>query len=86
MSATKILWGQVLTVFAIVLVTTWTATEWTAWRGRSAFPNRTFRQDHPWPHRRHALSNRTPLSSRRICALVQMSAAAKLGRACMARQ
>ena len=31
MSATKILWGQVLTVFAIVLLTMWTATEWTAW-------------------------------------------------------
>jgi len=31
MSATKILWGQVFTVFAIVLVTTWSATEWTAW-------------------------------------------------------
>ena len=32
MSATKILWGQVISVFAIVLVTTWGATEWTAWR------------------------------------------------------
>jgi type IV secretion system protein VirD4 len=32
MSATKILWGQVITVFAIVLVTMWGATEWTAWR------------------------------------------------------
>jgi type IV secretion system protein VirD4 len=32
MSATKILWGQVITVFLIVLVTMWTATEWTAWR------------------------------------------------------
>ncbi|QAY95239.1 conjugal transfer protein TraG [Methylovirgula ligni] len=32
MSATKILWGQVLTVFAIVLLTMWAATEWTAWR------------------------------------------------------
>ncbi len=32
MSATKILWGQVITVFAIVLVTMWAATEWTAWR------------------------------------------------------
>ncbi len=32
MSATKILWGQVITVFGIVLLTTWTATEWTAWR------------------------------------------------------
>ncbi|MGE0724481.1 MAG: conjugal transfer protein TraG, partial [Alphaproteobacteria bacterium] len=32
MSATKILWGQVITVFVIVLTTMWGATEWTAWR------------------------------------------------------
>jgi len=32
MSATKILWGQILVVFLIVLTTTWTATQWTAWR------------------------------------------------------
>ncbi|KUM24453.1 conjugal transfer protein TraG [Mesorhizobium loti] len=32
MSATKILWGQLITVFLIVLMTMWTATEWTAWR------------------------------------------------------
>jgi type IV secretion system protein VirD4 len=32
MSATKILWGQIITVFLIVLLTMWTATEWTAWR------------------------------------------------------
>jgi type IV secretion system protein VirD4 len=32
MSATKILWGQILTVFAIVLLTTWAATQWTAWK------------------------------------------------------
>ena len=32
MAATKILWGQILTIFAIVLVTTWGATQWTAWR------------------------------------------------------
>ena len=32
MSATKILWGQILTVFLIVLATTWGATEWVAWR------------------------------------------------------
>jgi type IV secretion system protein VirD4 len=32
MSATKILWGQVLTVFLIVLFTTWAATQWTAWQ------------------------------------------------------
>jgi type IV secretion system protein VirD4 len=31
-SATRILWGQILVVFAIVLVTTWGATQWTAWR------------------------------------------------------
>ncbi|WP_434721298.1 conjugal transfer protein TraG [Mesorhizobium sp. RIZ17] len=32
MSATKILWGQILTVFLIVLLTTWVATQWTAWK------------------------------------------------------
>ncbi len=32
MSGTKILWGQILIVFTIVLTTTWVATEWTAWR------------------------------------------------------
>ena len=32
MSATKILWGQILVVFAIVLVCVWGATEWVAWR------------------------------------------------------
>jgi len=31
-SATRILWGQVLLVFAIVVATTWGATQWTAWR------------------------------------------------------
>jgi hypothetical protein len=31
-SATKILGGQVITVFAIVLIAIWTATEWTGWR------------------------------------------------------
>jgi len=32
MSATKILWDQVIVVLLIVLATTWGATEWTAWR------------------------------------------------------
>jgi type IV secretion system protein VirD4 len=32
MSATKILWGQISVVFLIVLLTTWGATQWTAWR------------------------------------------------------
>jgi type IV secretion system protein VirD4 len=32
MSATKILWGQILVVFTIVLATTWAATQWTALR------------------------------------------------------
>ena len=32
MPATKILWGQILVVYAIVLATTWAATQWTAWR------------------------------------------------------
>jgi type IV secretion system protein VirD4 len=32
MSGTKILWGQIAVVFAIVLFTMWAATQWTAWR------------------------------------------------------
>ena len=32
MPATKILWGQILVVLTIVLLTTWSATQWTAWR------------------------------------------------------
>ncbi|MFG1433329.1 conjugal transfer protein TraG [Xanthobacter sp. V2C-8] len=32
MSGTKILWGQILTVFLIVLATTWGATEYAAWK------------------------------------------------------
>jgi type IV secretion system protein VirD4 len=30
MSTTKILWGQVLAVFTVVLASVWTATQWTA--------------------------------------------------------
>jgi len=32
MSAARVLWGQVLIVFAIVILSTWAATQWTAWR------------------------------------------------------
>ena len=32
MTATRILWGQILVVFLIVLTTTWGATQWVAWR------------------------------------------------------
>lgn len=32
MSATKILWGQILVVFLIVLMSIWGATQWTAWQ------------------------------------------------------
>jgi type IV secretion system protein VirD4 len=32
MSATRILWGQIVCVLTIVLITTWAATQWTAWR------------------------------------------------------
>ncbi|HWJ75894.1 MAG TPA: conjugal transfer protein TraG [Kaistia sp.] len=32
MTGTKILWGQILTVFLIVLATTWGATEYVAWK------------------------------------------------------
>jgi type IV secretion system protein VirD4 len=32
MSATEILWGQVAVIFAVVQITMWAATQWTAWR------------------------------------------------------
>jgi type IV secretion system protein VirD4 len=32
MSATKILWGQIIVIFAIVLVAMWAATQWVAWK------------------------------------------------------
>jgi type IV secretion system protein VirD4 len=32
MSATKILWGQIILVFAVVLVAIWAATQWVAWK------------------------------------------------------
>ena len=32
MNATKILWGQILLVCAVVLAFIWAATEWTAWQ------------------------------------------------------
>jgi type IV secretion system protein VirD4 len=32
MSTTKVLWGQITLVLAIVLLTTWGATEWVAWK------------------------------------------------------
>ena len=32
MSATKILWGQIIVVFAVVLVAMWAATQWVAWK------------------------------------------------------
>src|SRR5260221_5636754 len=32
MSATKILWGQIVVVFMIVLITMWAATQWVAWK------------------------------------------------------
>ena len=32
MSATKILWGELLFVSAVALAFLWVATEWTAWR------------------------------------------------------
>jgi type IV secretion system protein VirD4 len=31
-SATRILWGQIVIVLVIVLVAIWAATQWTAWR------------------------------------------------------
>lgn len=32
MSATRVLWGQIIVVFMTVLVSVWGATQWTAWR------------------------------------------------------
>jgi type IV secretion system protein VirD4 len=32
MSATKILWGQIIVVFTVVLITMWAATQWVAWK------------------------------------------------------
>jgi len=32
MPATRVLWGQITTVSVVVLLTIWTATQWTAWR------------------------------------------------------
>ena len=32
MSASRILWGQILAILAIVLVTIWASTQWVAWR------------------------------------------------------
>src|SRR5712692_3708757 len=32
MSGSRILWGQITLVLAVVLATTWIATQWTAWR------------------------------------------------------
>ncbi|WP_238123109.1 MULTISPECIES: conjugal transfer protein TraG [unclassified Xanthobacter] len=32
MSATRVLWGQIIVVFTIVLLAVWGATQWTAWR------------------------------------------------------
>ncbi|NDW08016.1 conjugal transfer protein TraG [Jiella pacifica] len=50
MPATKILWGQIVIVVAIVLATTWTATEWTAWRlGFQAQLGRPWFEIAAWP-------------------------------------
>jgi len=43
MNATKILWGQVLLVSAVLLIFVWGATEWVAWR--LAFQTQL---GHPW--------------------------------------
>ncbi|PRD43073.1 conjugal transfer protein TraG [Phyllobacterium phragmitis] len=32
MSASRIMWGQIIVVFSIVLIAVWSATQWTAWR------------------------------------------------------
>jgi type IV secretion system protein VirD4 len=32
LSAARVLWGQIIVVFLIVLIAVWSATQWTAWR------------------------------------------------------
>lgn len=50
MSATKILWGQILAVSLIVLATTWAATQWTAWQlGFQAQLGRPWFEIFGWP-------------------------------------
>ena len=50
MSATKILWGQILVVSLIVLATTWAATQWTAWQlGFQPQLGRPWFQIFSWP-------------------------------------
>jgi type IV secretion system protein VirD4 len=59
MNATKILWGQVLVVSAVVLAFLWGATEWVAWR--LAFQPELGR---PWFNSSRALSGKTVEASK----------------------
>ncbi|WP_264812495.1 type IV secretory system conjugative DNA transfer family protein, partial [Gluconacetobacter sacchari] len=51
MSATRVLWGQVILVLTIVLMFWWAATEWTAWRlgFQPALGRPWFLLDKRWP-------------------------------------
>ena len=50
MSATKILWDQVLLVSAVVLAFIWGATEWVAWHlAFQSQPGRPWLQVFGWP-------------------------------------
>ncbi|MBB2169686.1 conjugal transfer protein TraG [Gluconacetobacter aggeris] len=51
MSATRVLWGQVILVLTIVLLFWWAATEWTAWRlgFQPALGRPWFLLDQRWP-------------------------------------
>ncbi|MDE7548893.1 conjugal transfer protein TraG [Acetobacter fabarum] len=51
MSASRVAWGQVILVFAIMLLFWWAATEWTAWRlgFQPELGAPWFMLDHRWP-------------------------------------
>lgn len=51
MSASRVLWGQIVLVLAIMLLSWWAATEWTAWRlgFQPELGPPWFMLDHRWP-------------------------------------
>ena len=81
MKGTKILWGQVLLVGAVVLAFVWAATEWTAWRlafsqnsealgspysaGRSMRPRHSSGGGSPTTRTLRKSSSKEPISRRR---------------------
>src|SRR5580700_10028152 len=51
MSAAKILWGQIIVVFMVVLIAMWAATQWVAWRlgFQPQLGHPWFELGHGWP-------------------------------------